>query len=59
MSYVAQLLPDRTGAEVLRIALWSFINPDQPITEPTDEQLDAAHDLLAKLTADMRKRDRR
>lgn len=51
--YVAQLLPDRPAAELLRKLLLEALTSGK-----LDEQEeDAAHELYAKLTSDMR-RDR-
>ena len=55
MSYVAQLLPDRTGAEALRkLMLKALIKPDE--FELTEEESDSIHALYAKLSLDMRRK---
>jgi hypothetical protein len=51
MPYVAQLLPDLVQARVLRDALAQYVLEDH-----TDEDKDAAWEMLAKLTNDMRKK---
>lgn len=51
MSYIAQLLPDREQAVVLRKALAAFTERD----DVTSDEHDAAWSLLAKLTEQMRK----
>lgn len=50
-TYVAQLLPDADQARVLRDALKDYTER----TDITEDQRDAAWELLAKLTADMRR----
>lgn len=56
MAYVAQLLPDYEQAKVLRTALQRFITPEIAATAApaTEAEIDAAWELLSKLTRDMR-----
>jgi len=53
--YVAQLLPDKAGATLLRRLLLDAITSGTL----TGEEEDAAHELYAKLSKDMRKSDAR
>lgn len=53
--YVAQLLPDRVGAELLRKLLLEAIS-GRGAAQLSGEEEDAAHELYAKLTEDMRRK---
>lgn len=51
MGYVAQLLPDLAQARILRDALTEYTKR----TDVSEYDIDAAWEMLAKLTKDMRK----
>lgn len=55
MSYSAQLLPDEHGVSALRKLFLSVIADGMPAPVFTRNEIDAIHELYAKMTADMRR----
>lgn len=55
MMYVSQLLPDEQQARVLRDALLVAVG-DKQVFQLSEDEKDAAYEMLTKLTADMRRK---